>query len=143
MIKNVTVDTATGEIVKAVKTKDQFVLLFLDHLKIMYGVKRASPEVFYEILKLMNGDNKIQLNLPQKQAIAKATKVSLSYVNITMTQLGKAGVIKKIGRCTYIVNPMLVGKANWNKINSLRIAFAAIDEKGNAFKKEFANENMS
>ncbi len=141
MIKNVTVDTATGEIVKVAKTKDQFVLLFLDHLKLVYGVERASPEVFFEILKLMTGENKVQLNLPQKENIAKATKLSLSYVNITMTQLVKGGVMKKIGRCTYMVNPILVGKTNWNKIKSLRIQFQAIDESGQSFKKEIANEN--
>lgn len=108
------------------KRPDEYAQVFLSNLCNYYNIRYALHPVIIEILKMMDQNNEIVLDIRKKKIIAQAIGSTPGSLNVMISELKSAGVLMHLEeRGNYMVNPNLFGKGNWGKIVSLREKFHA------------------
>lgn len=137
VIENRTVlNQETGVVIEeereiTIKTDEpDYVKLYLNAWCIFKDIKGVNLKVLYKILPFMTYAENEQLicfTSYLKKEIAKslewAEKSALNRFNQELKKMCDAGVLKKIDRDTYQVNPELIGRGAWKDINKLRATF--------------------
>lgn len=127
-------DRETGEIKRTkhtvqFKPEPQFIKLYLDCLGVFTNnnaLDKSLNVMLVETLKYMtyaDTEQTIYLNSTIKAKIAKATGRTVDRYNQALTIWVKEGVMKRVGRGAYQVNPFIFGKGDWRDIEHLRATF--------------------
>ena len=128
------IDHETGEITKTKHTlqftaEPNYVKLYLDCLGTFTqneGLEKSLNALLIETLQYMTFANKKQqvyLNSEIKSEICEKTGKSIARYNQALTTWVKEGILKRVGRGTYKVNPWIFGKGDWRDIEHLRTTF--------------------
>ena len=137
IIENRTIiNQETGQIIEEEKEvsiksdEPDYVKLYLNAWCVFKDVKGVNLKLLYKILPYMTYAENEQLicfTSYLKKEIAKnldwSEKSSLNRFNQELKKMCNAGVLKKIDRDTYQVNPELVGRGSWKDILKLRATF--------------------
>lgn len=124
-------DRETGEVKRTkhtvqFKPEPQFIKLYLDCLGVFTNnnaLDKSLNVMLVETLKYMtyaDTEQTIYLNSTIKAKIAKATGRTVDRYNQALTIWVKEGVMKRVGRGAYQVNPFIFGKGDWRDIEHLR-----------------------
>lgn len=130
------VDSSTGEVVREVvhstqvipaKDEPDYVKLYVRawcEFKGLEGLRESDKDVFVQLLPVMTyaKDNQIiYTNSALRREIAR--RVGIKTIDNALTRLVHAGVLKRVARGTFSVNPELVGKGSWGDIKTFRATF--------------------
>jgi len=136
------IDNETGEVIssksyKTVKVENEpdYVKLYLADIARLNNLPKGSSAILYELLKFMTYENIIVLNAFIKEQIAKKLGTN---VNVLQHQIGSIideGIMCRVGRGTYLVNPDLFGRGKWQEIHDMRLTIT-YDADGRKFKAE-------
>lgn len=133
-----TLDYETGEIleiqgqtwVSDYPSEPDFVKLYIKAWCAFKNVKDVNTSFLYALLPYMTyakNEQLITLSSTIKKRIADELHWSQKHLqqrfNTELEKLIKYGIIKRLGRGTYQVNPELIGKGEWKDIAKLRATF--------------------
>lgn len=133
------IDRETGELVgeKIVQTQviratdePDYVKLYVRAWCAFKGLDRlrdSDKDVLLNLLPVMTYAEQGQIiytNSTLRKTIAE--KLELKTIDNALTRLVKSGVLKRVARGTFAVNPELVGKGTWHDIKQLKATFNVI-----------------
>lgn len=136
-----TIDRETGEVVSErtvtydvmpASDEPDYVKLYVRAwvvFKGMHGINPTDSDVLAALLQYMSYAQNGQIvytSAAMKRVITEQLHCSMGAVNNALTRLAKHGVLKRVDRGAYQVNPELVGKGPWADIKRLRATFSVI-----------------
>lgn len=122
--------TSSKTVYKSI-TEPDFIKLYIGCVFTVKGVKKGFNPIFIAFLEYMSyadsdndyGGQLIYVNKAMKNAIAKKTGLSVTSVNMAITDFVKKGLFKRVDVGTYQVNPNIVGRGEWKDIKNIRATF--------------------
>lgn len=156
-----TVQSRSTLVVSQAEREPDYVKLYLDFLVWMTKkpVIDGTGSLLFELLRrstYAEDGMVIALNSYLKKDIAKTCKpeMSLGTLDNQLTTLVKAGILFRIGRGTYQLNPYFFGKGDWKSISKIRatvnfdatgkwVSGVKVDQDDEAAKKEESNDGNS
>lgn len=100
-----------------------FIKLYLADISKIYDLPQGPHSLMYYLVRKMNWDGEISLTAHGRQTIANAINVKVHSLNNYLTVLIDKGVIRRIGRGEYEMNPNLFAKGDWKDILRRRAEF--------------------
>lgn len=132
------VNKETGEIRGAYRPKlkfthMEFAWFYAKNLTILGKIKPTKKEIILgHIISSMQNDNIVYLMKNFKSPLSKKLGCNLSYVSKVINEFEGKGLIHKIGRGVYIVNPWIYGKGSRENVAKIRWQFEGLfDKDGN------------
>jgi predicted transcriptional regulator len=137
-IERETVIEESGDVKKQITTQTiisaaepPYVKLYMNTLLAFKNLPKTAAPVLSELLKHMtyadeedeHGGQLLSPTFYTKQRIAKKLNIKVNTIDKTLVSLTKKGVLKRIGRSTYQVNPNMFGRGEWKDIKSIRATF--------------------
>jgi len=121
------IDYKTGEIKEENTTRiikipkeDNYIKVYIKTIGLLHNLPNSADKILFELLKYVNYDNEIIINKSVKENIAKRLELSLSRINMYISNLHKEKFLIRKNRGVYILNPFIFGKGNWGDIYNLR-----------------------
>ena len=133
--KSEIVDVETGEIVSSSDTtitesyadrEPDYIKLYIDTVLTFKGITTALNPVLIALCKHMtyaDRDQIVYVNAYTKSRIMEDTGLKLKRVEQAIRQFADAGIIMRVSRGVYRVNPNIIARGNWNDIKRLRATF--------------------
>ena len=136
---NTITDKITGEVLAQTEEKEvncqrvgesepDFIKLYINRLAKIQGLNNSQAGILFEIAKKMpwanDTDQDIVLNAYIKEKIAQKLKLKLQYVNNSISNLVKQGMLIKMGSersAVYSINPLYIAKGKWEDIKKLQL----------------------
>lgn len=126
--------------VSHVQREPDYVKLYLDFLSYMArtppALLDATGQLLYELLKRATyaetgGTGMVlALNSWMKSEIAKACNIKLGTLDNKLSSLVNSGLLVRIGRGTFQLNPYYFGKGAWSDVSEIRATVTFDSEKG-------------
>ena len=147
------VNNGTGEVEKYTKQttsripqEPPFIKVYLDYIMFLNDLSRKHSAVLMCLILHMSyadaeAGQTIFVNAAMKKRIADKLDTTIGCLNNSLTALVRCGVLFRIARGTYQVNPFIFGRGDWRDIELLRfeISFDAI---GRTAKSEIQQKKM-
>jgi hypothetical protein len=121
------INNETGEVKEEINNKtikipkeDNYIKIYIKTIGLLHNLPNSADKILFELLKYVNYDNEIIINKSVKQNIANRLNLSLSRINMYITNLYKENFLIRKNRGVYILNPFIFGKGNWKDIYNLR-----------------------
>ena len=132
----------TGEVLssKSYKTfqvdnEPDYIKLYLADIAKLSNLPRGASSVLNELLKYMNYENIVVLNSFIKQHIADVLGTNVPVLEHQITSIINEGIMCRVGRGTYFVNPEIFGRGKWQDVYNMRLTIT-YDASGRKFKAE-------
>ena len=105
-----------------------FVKLYTDNLSALFRLTGGENGVLYCLVRRVDFDGFININLALKKRIAKEIGTeNVGVIANAITSLKKHGIIRATGeRSEYMLNPNLFAKGDWKAISKMRELFDGI-----------------
>lgn len=110
-----------------------YIKLYLDNLLYLKDLPAGLNTILLSLLKRMNYQNEVILNAGIKRIMSEEIKLSLSSINNAISKFVTAGILIRIEKGVYLLNPHLFGKGEWANISKIRLE-VVFDPKGRTFK---------
>jgi len=122
------VDRTTGEVsvttnIQTFKSSSEpaFVKLYIDDICALNGLSRACNNLLRSLIKRVGYDSVIMLHKMAKQDICKETGIKhIQTIDNRMGDLIKSGIVKRLCRGTFMLNPEYFAKGQWRDVAKLR-----------------------
>jgi len=118
-----TINNESGEVLETTSTKQfkvesepNYIKLYLEDISYFNKLPKGSDGVLYEILKYINYEHEVTINMRMKNKIANTLGCSLGHVNNTIQDFAKKEVLIRVDRGVYSLNTYLFGKGSWKDI---------------------------
>lgn len=125
---SLTESTNDGEVTNSVNTNSfqaeaepPYVKLYLDDIARLNGLSPKTNAVLQAIVKYMNFRNEIILVAHNKRQISAELNTTMNTLNDCIKKLVKKGMLIRIDKSCYLVDPSLFGKGRWKDIKNLRL----------------------
>ncbi len=96
-------------------TSGSFYQLYDNGIDILFKLKPVQLKVFISLFRYTNNNNRLVLSKFIKSDIATKNSMCLSAVNNSLTVLVKIGILFRLGRATYRINPEYFWKSTIDK----------------------------
>lgn len=133
-------DPETGEVVREVTNdvtvtrirsdEPEFVKLYVRTLGTFIGLQESANKLVMALIPLMSYAEEhqvINLTAYQRKLIEKKYGLSQSTISRQLKQLVEKHVLIPLGRGTWQVNPMYIGRGRWRDIQALRMTLDPIN----------------
>lgn len=144
------VDVNTGEIFESevmskiqVDREPDYIKIYVKDIVRFKDLPTGMDKVLLAIISTMGYNNIILTYMPVKKMIAKELKITISYVNKCISYFVKAGLLIRIERGIYLVDPELFGRGKWENINELRLSITYNIKTGEKKLKSNMQEQLS
>jgi len=107
----------------SIKQEPEFVKVYLQDITKLLNLPSTCKDITYGLLQIMGYDGIIRLTLPTKIRICEQLKIKETVFKNYLTLLIKQGIIRRLGRCEYEMDPKLFAKGQWKDIFKRREAF--------------------
>lgn len=141
-ISSVVVNNETGEILESkdykermVETEPEFIKIYLRDIERLANLPKGCSNVMYCLLRYMTYDNEVLLTAYAKHKIAETLNTSLQTLDVQIKNLVEQGILTRIARGSYLVNPNLFGRGQWKDIKNIRLTIT-YDADGRKFYTE-------
>ncbi len=125
-----TVDYETGVVNEEERTKvvrlpqePPYVKMYIDDLAAVLNLPIGVRGVLYALVQRIDYDGIITLGSTSKKKIAERLTLTIGTFDNYLTKLVKTGVLKRIGRGEFEVNPYLFARGDWAEIRRRRDNF--------------------
>jgi len=116
----------TAEIIniKPMPPEPAYVKLYIDDIGRMSGLQSSHVEILTYVAAIVDYDGIVTLNARRKGCIAATVNCSTKTIDNAITEYVKHGIVRRIGRAEYELNPSLFAKGEWRNIRERREAFS-------------------
>jgi hypothetical protein len=122
------VDFKTGEITQEeITTKSfaegepDFVKLYIKDIIRLKDLPPAADKVLLEIIGQMGYKNVFPAYAPIKRIMCQTLNMTMNTLNKSITQLHSKGILIRVEKGVYLVDPDLFARGRWEDIKSLRL----------------------
>ena len=103
-----------------IPSEPPFVKLYVQDIVKLNNLPKGNSGVLYELIKVVDYQNEINLNPRIKQRICSILNIKPSSLNNAISKLLKKNIICRLGRGSYFLNPNLFAKGSWSDIRKMR-----------------------
>lgn len=125
------INNETGEVKEQKKTiisaygsTPEFVMFFVKDIKNLCNLTQGQADCLFSLLPVVAPTNLLNITGYVLQNLAKEKDVSVQQIRNWISQLCKAEILYRQGSGTYILNPYLFGRGNWNDVCDLRLTIS-------------------
>lgn len=118
--KETVVDGSTGEVLEERRSnvvnlpaEPPYVKLYIDDLTAILQLPTTCKGLIYALIKQLNYDGLITLNASARRRIASSLGIGEPTLRNYITQLQQRGVIKRVDRGEYMMNPQYFARGSW------------------------------
>ncbi len=97
-----------------------FIKLYIEDLTAILKLPNGTKDLLYSLLMKMDYENMITLTSRSKREIAERVSIKVQTFDNYLRKLVDAGILKRIGRGEYKVNPNLFARGDWADISRQR-----------------------
>jgi len=130
-------ETSTSKVFKA-EVEPNYIKLYIEDISYLNRLPKGTDAIIYELLKYLNYQHEISVNLHMKKKIAKTLGVKHQHISNTIVKLVKQEILIKVDRGIYTINSYLFGKGSWKDIikhrKSLKLEIFYDYQKGRTIK---------
>lgn len=141
-----------GEVTQRTQTKvytfpkePPYIKLYLQDIEKLYTLPDGTHRVLFELLKKLDYDGEINLNISVKRKIVEniGWKTVASLDNYISKHLIKKDIFKRIDTGVYAPNPNLFGRGDWKDIYQRREGWIKVEynKQGKKVTTNFTDEN--
>lgn len=115
-------EVKNSEVIKKFKSQEpNYIKIYLQDISYFYEVPKGSTDLVYELFDYVTyNTHEMILNMSTKKRIAKKLETSVATVSNNLTKLVQKGIIKRVEKGIYTLNPYLFGKGDWKSVKELR-----------------------
>lgn len=121
--KNGEVMSETRSQVLQLPQEPEFVKLYVNDLASVLELDKGSGNVLYALLRLLTFEGYICINKFAKDRISKQLNLKDQSIRLYISNLCKKGILKRVGRAVYEINPDYFAKGDWKNIYRMRKRF--------------------
>jgi len=118
-----------------VDIEPNFVKLYIQDMCLLNEIPKQNSTVLTELLLHVNYANEIMLPQGLKERIVDTLKISKGSLDNSLSLLVKKGLLQRLGRGVYKLNPYLFGKGKWQDIKEIRMEWIYAKYKNQTNKK--------
>lgn len=127
-----TVDQLTGEILsqrkqvielRKMEPEPNYIKLYIDDLARLVGLQEGHRSILPYVAASVGYDGFISLSAGRKARIAITAGCSVKSINNAITEFVKCGILARVGRGEYELDPHLFAKGEWRNIRERRLRF--------------------
>ncbi len=127
-------DHLTGEITRHSSTvvqlnklppEPEYIKLYIQDLGRLKGLQPSHREILVYVAACVGYDGIITLTARRRLSIAFTVGCNQRTVDNAVSEYVKTGIIRRVGRGEYELNPFLFAKGDWNSIRQRREAFVS------------------
>lgn len=101
-----------------------FVKMYIDDIGRLSGLQSSHTSILAYVAACVDYDGIVTLNARRKGCIAATTGCSIKTIENAVTEYLKHGIVRRIGRAEYELNPALFAKGEWKNIRERRESFS-------------------
>ena len=123
-----TIDESTGELLQTTNKQVSFaekepdyVKLYISDIVRLKDLPPSADKVLMEIIGQMGYSNIFAAYAPIKRVMIKNLDISMNTLNKAIDQLHKKGILVRIERGVYLVDPNLFARGSWDDIKNIRL----------------------
>lgn len=129
-----TVDQLTGEVlqersnvfsIEKLPTEPEYIKLYVTEIGRLHGLKSGHRDILLYVASMVAYDGCVMLNVRRKAQIAATLRIAAKSIDNALSEFVKAGLLIRLGRGDFELNPFLFGKGDWKSIRERREAFVA------------------
>lgn len=128
------VDGLTGEVlqersnvfsIEKLPAEPEYIKLYVTEIGRLHGLKSGHRHILLYVASMVAYDGSVVLNVRRKAQIAATLKISTKSIDNALSEFVKTGLLIRLGRSDFELNPFLFGKGDWKSIRERREAFVA------------------
>lgn len=108
------------------KGEPAYVKLYLHDISSILKLGRNVDKILYSLLKWMTYDNMLMVHPVMKKQIASELGYTVKTVSTYIETLAKGGIMVRVSRGVYQVNPYLIAKGFWKEVSEMRKNFSLV-----------------
>lgn len=131
---NRVIDTLTGEIlsetsnvhnINKLPPEPDYIKLYVCEIGRLHGLQAGHRDILLYVASMVGYDGTVVLNPRRKGQIAITLKISLKSIDNALSEFVKTGLLVRLSRGDFELNPFLFGKGDWKSIRERRESFVA------------------
>ena len=128
------VDKDTGELLVTRKTKHfrsipepSFIKMYIEDVSKLNSLSNTAKNLLFSMVNRVGYDSVITLHLQAKREMCSEMGIkSTQTIENTLKHLVDAGMIKRVCRGSYMLNPEYFAKGQWSDIKKIREAYQVV-----------------
>ena len=126
------VDFETGEIRSSEKVlllpkEPAYVKLYIDDIAKLYSLPKGSSDLMLMLVRKMGYDGLISITAGYKEVMSRELGMKTQSINNSIQKLIKEGILKRVARGEYMMDPSLFAKGEWSDIRRLRDKYLEVN----------------
>lgn len=128
------IDNLTGEIlsdrsnvhsINKLPPEPDYIKLYVAEIGRLHGLQAGHRDILLYVASLVAYDGTVVLNPRRKGQIALTLKISPRSIDNALSEFVKTGLLVRLCRGDFELNPFLFGKGDWKSIRERRESFVA------------------
>lgn len=129
-----TVDSSTGVIlsersnvysIEKLPPEPEYIKLYVGEIGRLHGLKSGHRDILLYVASLVAYDGSVVLTVRRKAQIAITLKIATKSIDNALSEFVKTGLLIRMGRSDFELNPFLFGRGDWKSIRERRESFIA------------------
>lgn len=117
-----------------------YIKLYTDEISRIYDLGRVQHMVLFELVSRSGFTGEVAIGPRIKSGIAERYKTTIQTIDNTILALIKKGLIQRIGRGEFLLDPNLFGKGSWKDILERRATYKELKKTTITLKIEYDHE---
>lgn len=128
------VDSLSGEVIhersnvysiEKLPAEPEYIKLYVAEIGRLHGLKSGHRDILLYVASMVAYDGSVVLNVRRKAQIALTLKIATKSIDNALSEFVKTGLLIRLGRSDFELNPFLFGKGDWKSIRERRESFVA------------------
>lgn len=121
----ITSETSTVHSISKLPPEPDYIKLYVAEIGRLHGLQKGFRDILLYAASMVGYDGCVVLNARRKAQIAITLGVKMPHIDNALTAFVKAGLLHRLGRGDYELNPFLFGRGDWKSIRERRESFIA------------------
>jgi hypothetical protein len=109
--------------IRPMEPEPAYIKLYIQDLSKLFHLQQGHQEILTYVAASVDYEGIVSLAIGRKARIAATIKCSVKSIDNAITEFVKHGILDRIGRGEYELNPFLFAKGEWRTIHDRRLAF--------------------
>lgn len=121
----ITQETATIHSIEKLPPEPEYIKLYVTEIGRLYGLQAGHRDILLYVASMVGYDGCVVLSARRKGQIALTLKIAPKSIDNALSEFVKTGLLIRLGRGDFELNPCLFGKGDWKSIRERRESFIA------------------
>jgi hypothetical protein len=117
-----------SETVRPLPKEPEYIKLYVEDIARLFHLQSGHQEILLYVAASVDYEGIVSLTAGRKERIAVTCACSVKSVNNAIGEYVKAGILKRIARGDYELDPKLFAKGEWRNIRDRRLKFRTVYE---------------